>query len=143
MQALHNLYTNYAVVGVLHDMQTTLRVLHRRVPAYFRGAMKVAQTRPRANVHAPPGHTRRTIEGLSEPNRRFLENYHRNDMALYDAATALLMRRSAACRRDYKRAMVAQRLASDAAAAAAAAQAAVARDQDALSAAMKEMPIKE
>ena len=39
-KAMYNVEKNYAVVGVLEDMNKTLTVLEHYVPRFFKGALK-------------------------------------------------------------------------------------------------------
>lgn len=57
LQALHNIFYAYAVVGHLENLQATWQVMERRMPSWFKGGSKHSGA-PAMNRHVPAGHSR-------------------------------------------------------------------------------------
>ena len=94
-RAVHTLEHRYAWVGVLEQLEDSLRLLVHLLPAYF-GQLAVERA---AREHARPRSTssRYTYAQPSEATRRLIEAESETDMRLYAHAVGLLHARLRRC----------------------------------------------
>ena len=70
--ARDNVEKFYPVVGVLEEFGTTLSVLEKNVPQFFKGASKTYYDELGAPKHSPGGSSNRTANALSIKAREVL-----------------------------------------------------------------------
>ena len=95
-RALSNLIKNFAVVGIMEDMQRSLMLFSHLLPRYFRDANEMPKAVTEQNVNSKGQEVRKKLEANEELKEK-IRAANAADVILYDFAKRLFQRRMEVC----------------------------------------------